>query len=63
VRQQTHDGDTAIVDPRGNLSVRFLGVDAPEISFTLPDAAVQVPDRRPDEAVFIDISDQRWDAS
>ena len=36
VRQQTHDGDTVIVDPDGNLGVRFLGVDAPEVSFTLP---------------------------
>lgn len=36
VRQMVHDGDTVIVRALGNLSVRFLGVDAPEISFTLP---------------------------
>ena len=34
--QAVHDGDTIGSDPKGNLSVRFLGVDAPEISFTLP---------------------------
>jgi endonuclease YncB( thermonuclease family) len=34
--QQIHDGDTIIVETAGNLSVRFLGIDAPEVSFTLP---------------------------
>ncbi len=36
VKQQVHDGDTIIVKAIGNFGVRFLGVDAPEISFTLP---------------------------
>ncbi len=36
VRQQVHDGDTINVRTVGNFGVRFLGVDAPEISFTLP---------------------------
>ena len=36
VRQQTYDGDTVIVDPDGNLGLRLLGVDAPEVSFPLP---------------------------
>lgn len=36
VRQQVHDGDTVIVQAIGNFGVRFLGVDAPEISFNLP---------------------------
>ena len=36
VRQQVHDGDTIVVRAIGNFGVRFLGVDAPEISFTLP---------------------------
>ena len=49
VRQQTHDGDTVIVDPDGNLGVRFLGVDAPEVSFTLPGSTT-----------FISIADPRW---
>jgi endonuclease YncB( thermonuclease family) len=31
-----HDGDTINVRALGGLGVRFLGVDAPEISFTLP---------------------------
>ena len=34
--QEVHDGDTIIVEAAGNLSVRFLGIDAPEVSFTLP---------------------------
>jgi endonuclease YncB( thermonuclease family) len=36
VRQEAHDGDTVAVDPDGNLGLRFLGVDAPEVSFPLP---------------------------
>ena len=36
VRQQIHDGDTINVRALGNFGVRFLGVDAPEISFKLP---------------------------
>jgi endonuclease YncB( thermonuclease family) len=51
VRQQTHDGDTVIVDPDGNLGLRFLGVDAPEVSFPLPG-----------RTAFISIADPRWTA-
>lgn len=36
VRQQVHDGDTITIRPIGNLPIRFLGTDAPEISFPLP---------------------------
>jgi endonuclease YncB( thermonuclease family) len=36
VAQQVHDGDTIVGRALGNLSVRFLGVDTPEISFSLP---------------------------
>jgi hypothetical protein len=61
VGQQMHDGDTAIVDPAGNLSVRFLGVDAPEVSFTLPEQALEVADRRGDEASFVHIDDRKWE--
>jgi endonuclease YncB( thermonuclease family) len=50
VRQQAHDGDTLHLRPIGNLGVRFLGVDAPEISFTLP------RNRR-----FIGLSDPLWE--
>jgi endonuclease YncB( thermonuclease family) len=38
VAQQVHDGDTIIVEAAGNLSVRFLGIDTPEVSFTLPES-------------------------
>lgn len=36
VRQEVHDGDTINVRAIGNFGVRFLGVDAPEISLPLP---------------------------
>ncbi|MCS6997556.1 MAG: hypothetical protein NZ533_11540 [Casimicrobiaceae bacterium] len=36
VKQVVHDGDTIQVRALGNFSIRFLGVDTPEISFTLP---------------------------
>jgi len=36
VKQQVHDGDTINVRAVGNFGVRLLGIDAPEISFTLP---------------------------
>lgn len=36
VKQEVHDGDAVTVQTRGNFGVRLLGVDAPEISFTLP---------------------------
>src|SRR3712207_4929577 len=51
VRQQVYDGDTINVHGDGNFGVRFLGVDAPEISFTLPGG------RR-----FIGLADPRWQA-
>jgi endonuclease YncB( thermonuclease family) len=35
VRRQVHDGDTVSTRALGNFGVRFLGVDAPEISFRL----------------------------
>jgi endonuclease YncB( thermonuclease family) len=49
VRQQAHDGDGVIVDPDGNLGLRFLGVDAPEVSFTLPGSQT-----------FVSIANPRW---
>ena len=36
VPQKVHDGDTVHVRAIGNLAVRFLGIDTPEVSFTLP---------------------------
>jgi hypothetical protein len=53
VGQVVHDGDTVALDPLGGLSVRFLGVDAPEVSFTLPGGA---PDR------FVLITDEAWES-
>ncbi|MEW6736036.1 MAG: hypothetical protein AB1489_32380 [Acidobacteriota bacterium] len=50
VKQQVHDGDTINVRAFGNFSVRFAGIDTPEISFTLPG-----------KKTFISISDERWD--
>jgi endonuclease YncB( thermonuclease family) len=50
VRQQVHDGDTINVRPLGNLGVRFLGVDAPEISFKLPG-----------ERGFTGLSNEKWE--
>ncbi len=49
-RQQVHDGDTINVRALGNFGVRFLGIDAPEISFTLPGTETFVP-----------LSDARWE--
>jgi hypothetical protein len=53
VRQAIHDGDSAQTDPDGNISVRLLGVDAAEVSFTLPD--------RP-ASTFISIKSPEWTA-
>lgn len=35
-KRAIHDGDTVSVVPDGKLSIRFLGIDTPEISFELP---------------------------
>jgi endonuclease YncB( thermonuclease family) len=53
VKQAVHDGDTVNVDPDGHVSVRLLGVDAPEVSFTLPD--------RPPNT-FLSIESAEWTA-
>jgi hypothetical protein len=51
VAQQVHDGDTVTTEATGNLGVRFLGVDAPEVSVPLP--GTRLP--------FIDLEDERWE--
>jgi endonuclease YncB( thermonuclease family) len=51
VAQQVHDGDTVAVRALGNLSVRFLGIDTPEVSFTLPGSSQ-----------FRSIGDSDWEA-
>lgn len=48
-KQEVHDGDTIVVHTAGNLSVRFLAIDTPEVSFTLPN------DKR-----FRDIGSPEW---
>jgi endonuclease YncB( thermonuclease family) len=50
VKQIVHDGDTLNVRPDGNLGVRFLGIDTPEVSFSFPKTNRFVP-----------LSDPRWD--
>jgi hypothetical protein len=51
VAQQVHDGDTVTTEATGNLGVRFLGVDAPEVSVPLP--GTRLPS--------IDLDDERWE--
>ena len=36
VAQQVHDGDTLNVRPDGDIAVRLLGIDTPEVSFAFP---------------------------
>lgn len=50
-RQQVYDGDTVTVRADGNFGVRLLGVDAPEISASLPDGSP-----------FTRLSDEKWAA-
>jgi hypothetical protein len=53
VRQEVHDGDTINVEAVGSFGVRFLGVDAPEISFTLPGSDRFVGLGKPEWAAFL----------
>jgi len=55
VAQQVHDGDTVTVEATGNLGVRFLGVDAPEVSTPLPGTSGGRPR-------FVSLADPRWAA-
>jgi endonuclease YncB( thermonuclease family) len=52
VAQEVHDGDTIAVQTVGNLGVRFLGIDAAEISYKLPDGKNQ----------FVSIGNDKWEA-
>ena len=51
VRQQVHDGDTIAVQTVGNLGVRFLGIDAAEVSYKLPNGNDQ----------FVSIGNDKWE--
>lgn len=46
--QLVHDGDTVNVKAAGNFGVRMLGIDTPEVSFSLPSAP------------FVSLKDERW---
>jgi len=50
VKQIVHDGDTINVRPAGNIGVRFLGIDTPEVSF-----------RPPQASKFLSLNDPRWE--
>lgn len=55
VAQAASDGDTVAVRALANISVRFLGVDAPETKVTLPDAPDRfIPTDDPAVAAFLD---------
>lgn len=36
VKQAVHDGDTVNIELDGNVGIRFLGIDTPEISYQFP---------------------------
>ena len=62
VRRQVHDGDTIVVRAVGNIGIRLLGIDTPEISFRLP-----IPPHSPPltggparGGRFWSLSDERW---
>ncbi len=50
VKQQVHDGDTLGMQLDGNVGVRLLGIDTPEISFSFPAPG----------ASFVGLEDARW---
>src|SRR4029450_10812928 len=50
-KQAVHDGDTASISPNSFLNTRLLGIDTPEISFSLPG-----------ERTFPSIGGDRWKA-
>jgi hypothetical protein len=56
VRQGVHDGDTLTVRSDLNFGVRFLNIDAPEVSAPLP-TPVAAADAPP---VFLPLDDERW---
>lgn len=50
VLQHVHDGDTLNVVAKGNIGVRFLGIDTPEVSFAFPGPKLN----------FVPMDDARW---
>ncbi len=51
IRQLVHDGDTLNVRLPGNIGLRFLGIDSPEVSFPLPGYPA-----------FVSLNNSQWDA-
>jgi hypothetical protein len=50
VAQQVHDGDTLSVRPDGDVGVRLLGIDTPEVSFAFPGPTLR----------FVSLGDESW---
>jgi hypothetical protein len=50
VAEHVHDGDTLNVMPKGNIGVRLLGIDTPEVSFTFPGPKFR----------FVDLDKPEW---
>ncbi len=50
IRQLVHDGDTLNVRLPGNIGLRFLGIDSPEVSFPLPGSTS-----------FVSLKNSQWD--
>ena len=50
VAEQVHDGDTITAMPDGNIGVRLLGIDTPEVSFRFPEP----------NGSFRPLSDPKW---
>ena len=50
VLQQVHDGDTINVEPDGNIAVRLLGIDTPEVSFAFPGPTLR----------FLSLKNEQW---
>ena len=55
VKRAIHDGDTVSVVADGSFSIRFLGVDTPEVSFGYPNL-----DNDPDGGKWLPISNQKF---
>ncbi|MCX8005352.1 MAG: hypothetical protein N2688_10415 [Burkholderiaceae bacterium] len=51
--QQVHDGDTIHVRTVGNIGLRFLGIDTPELSFAPPGAPYPVETDKPSWREFL----------
>lgn len=60
IRQTTHDGDTLKAYDFGNISVRFLGIDTPEISFEIKDCCGFTNTNHPRWIDYLTDLDHNW---